>query len=371
MAVIVLNSDQPDGTVISDSSLPLHVPGTTTTVPMSTTSTQLIPVDDVARSPLNSFVPDLEGQLVTLQGQNTMLLIARNAENANAVITVMPGGWVSNVSFEASGELIGFTNLIGEAEYLYFGDETQMTDTRFVVTSYVWHGIRPAEVAAVFVNDDKTSWNLNTFGINPERQITNQSHIVGFDSPRTVRAWTDTGFVLRGFNDEEATPFVEFIDLSGEVVWRLDGELLDVSSTGDVLISTGVDESRETRLVHADDTNGGSGEVLDWVPVWFSDVRWSTRGQMIAVSAYAGPDPGDWGLQVYLPDGTLLHSAVVPWRFWDIQWSPDDKYVLMPGTDDQGTHAVIFYNRHTEQLSAVDDLQDWVQWSDLRPESDG
>lgn len=369
-AMIVWASNPPsvEQVPVPSSSLPPLV-APATTIPPTTSNV-------VDRTPLAEFVPSLDGQLVTLQGQRLFLLITRESDQPETLITPLPGG-ISNVSYDASGDLIAMTMSTAGPDRLLLVDESEVIEPRFLVTSYVWHDTRPVEAAVVIVDEANESWNLNRLIFHQAtRRIFGQIHITGLDSFRTVRAWTDTGFVLRGFNDEEATPFVEFIDLTGEVVWQIDGELLDVSPTGDILIGDYVDESWEVRMVHSDDTNGGPGEVLHWAPIGFSAVRWSTSGQMIAFIGYAGPGPVDWGLHVYTSDGALLHTEVIPWRVWDIQWSPDDKYILMPGSkyilmpgsDNQGTHAVIFYNRHTDQLSAVDDFADRVQWSDLRPQ---
>jgi hypothetical protein len=88
---------------------------------------------------------------------------------------------------------------------------------------------------------------------------------------------------------------------------------------------------------------------------------------MVAFVGYGGENGTDWRLNVYARNGAHVNTATVPWRVWDVQWSPDERFILMPGTDNQDTQAVIFYDRHTDTLSAVDDFQDWVQWSDLLP----
>lgn len=56
--------------------------------------------------------------------------------------------------------------------------------------------------------------------------------------------------------------------------------------------------------------------------------------------------------------------AVEGWRVWDLEWGPNDRFLLMPGTNDAGRHVVIFYDTTTEETSTVD-FHTWVQWADL------
>ena len=87
-------------------------------------------------------------------------------------------------------------------------------------------------------------------------------------------------------------------------------------------------------------------------------MKWSTAGDAIAFVGQAAAGAADWGLHIYTADGTLLSSTEIPWKVWDIQWSSDDRYIVMPGTDNDGSHGVIFYDTHTDTLSVVDDFQD-------------
>lgn len=304
---------------------------------------------------------------MTLQGQNLSLLITRQADTPEATIFGPPPAQARNVSFDASGDLMALVSPFTGWDRLYLRDESNLTDTTLLVTSYAWHDIQPAQIAAVVIGNPGDNRTLATFSFDDaEQQLSRPNYIVTFDSPRYIREWNESGFILVGYDEVEGSPFVESIDPNGEMVWRQITELLDVSSTGDILIGDFVDTFWELRIVNSDQRHGKPGEVLTWAPSDFTAVRWSTSGQMIAFLEPTKEDPDDWGLQIYDPDGVLLHSEAIPWRVWDIQWSPDDRYILMPGTDNEGTHAVIFYDTHTNSVSVVDDSQDWIQWSDLR-----
>jgi hypothetical protein len=159
---------------------------------------------------------------------------------------------------------------------------------------------------------------------------------------------------------------VELLDTDGQTIWSQSGEINDVSSTGAILYNDISNEAQTLRLAYPTEESG-PGETLDWAPSDFISVEFSTDGQRLAFTTWAEPGgPVDMHLDVYDTEGTRLDRALIPWRTWDIQWSHDDRYILMPGSDNQGSHAVVFYDRHTEIVSAVDDFQDWVQWADLR-----
>lgn len=361
-AAIVFASDPSvDELATTTTSLPIAAESTSTTATSSTSSSTTV-VDAPTRTPVGDYVAELNGELVTLQGQGNMLLITRSADDPEVTITPVPGG--SGMTLDSTGESIGLTVPSSEgADHLYLGDATELVDTRLSVTSYAWHHTRPGQVAAITVNSGDQSWNLNTFRFDPRtKRIRDQRHIARFDVPKRIRAWTDSGFILSGSITGDP-PVVEFIDSDSQMSWQDTGVLLGVSVAGDILVSESSGESQELRLLDPD----GSSEVLDWTPVEFNATRWSTSGEMVAFIGYGGENSTDWGLTVYTRDGALINSQEIPWRVWDVQWGSDERFVLMPGTDNQGTHAVIFYDRHTGTLSAVDDYQDWVQWSDLRP----
>lgn len=363
LAAVIVFASAPsiDELATTATSLPAALESTATSVDSSAISSTSV-ADPPTRTPVEDFVADLDGELVTLQGQGSMLLITRSADDPKLTITPVPGG--SGVAFDSTGESIGMTVSSGDGpDHLYLGDETDLIDTRFLVTSYAWHQTQPGQIAVVTVNSVDEKWNLNTFRFDPTtKQIRDQRHIAQFDIPKRVRGWTDSGFILSGSITSDP-PVVEFIDSDSQMSWQDTGILLDVSVVGDLLVGDASGESQELRLVNSD----GSSQVLDWAPAEFNAIRWSTSGKMIAFIGYRGDSGTDWGLTVYTRDGDLINSQEIPWRVWDVQWSPDERFVLMPGTDNQGTHAVIFYARHTDTLSAVDDYQDWVQWSDLRP----
>jgi hypothetical protein len=89
---------------------------------------------------------------------------------------------------------------------------------------------------------------------------------------------------------------------------------------------------------------------------------WSPSGQLAVHYPIGGQN---WDLRIYDPDLTTFTDFTVEgWRVWDLEWGPDNRFILMPGTNDAGRHVVIVYDTSTRMSSFVD-FNDWVQWADL------
>lgn len=364
----------PDPIALPQLLVPPTPTSTTSTTSAATVSTQPTadaagpaPALQVMRSPLTDFVPGLAGQLVALQGQGSTLLITREADLPDTTFMVAPGAFAGNAGFDASEGLIGLIASFPEGDRLYLGDDPDLIDTTLTVTSYAWHETQPAQIAVVMIGSPEDLGSLTTFGFDQTmRQLSRPNYVARFDSPRNLRGWNDSGFILEGFEEGSDSSFVEFVDLNGETLWHQSGEAIDVSSLGTILIGHQVDDSWDLQIVDSSDRDGVPGEVIDWAPTRFNAARWSTKGDKIAFIGDVGEGPADWGLHIYAADSTPLHSAEIPWRVWDIQWSSDDRYVVMPGSDNEGSHGVILYDTSTDTVFAVDDFQGWLQWSDLR-----
>jgi WD40 repeat protein len=91
---------------------------------------------------------------------------------------------------------------------------------------------------------------------------------------------------------------------------------------------------------------------------------WSPDGQQVAVNFYEGTGK-TWTLHIYDRQGNLIDSSSFGFRVWDIAWSPDQRFVLMPGSDDQGTHAVLIYDTQTSLLTPVG-FTTWIHWVAVR-----
>lgn len=367
--VIVIASDPgPEEPVVSttfptasESSTSTDAFATTSSSPSSTATTMApgLPMG----TPIGEYVAGVDGELVVLQGQGSMLLITRSARSEEVTTTPVPG-WGNDVTFDASGESIGMTVSTDEGpNHLFLGEPAELIDTQLLVTSYAWHHNKPDEFAAITVDETEGTWRLSMFTFDPTtKQIGNQRSVADFESPTWIGAWTDAGFLLSSPDPSDGADLLELLGPDSRTTWETNGNLRDVSDEGEALVSDLSGESWSLRVIDPD----GSSRILDWAPNDFNAVRWSTSGEMIAFTGHTGPTGIDWQLTVYALNGALVNSQEIPWRIWDIQWSPDERFVLMPGTDNQGTQAVIFYDRHTDTLSIVDDFQDWVQWADLQ-----
>ena len=82
-----------------------------------------------------------------------------------------------------------------------------------------------------------------------------------------------------------------------------------------------------------------------------------------------GVPAGSW-VEVWATVGGGAARIPIPYRVWDVGWSPDGKFVVMPGTDNEGTHVVVlldtrhpgFRGTRTLQVYAIE-FDDWVQFA--------
>lgn len=312
----------------------------------------------VLRHPPLEFANIAGGQLWTLQGHGQFLLTADGPNSEDALMAALPGGWVSDVGSADTGAPSAFT-----ATPIGLG--LAQIDGEAAVRSYAWHDSRPSLVAEVRPTPASDTWDLATYTV--DSYTAERSDVVVrrvFQSERWVRAWDDSGFVVAGFRGPDRSPFTEFLDASGETVWQRDGFPLDVSPAGAIVTGLQTDESWTLHLVPPE---GSDSTALTWAPPAFQAVRSSIDGNWVA---FLGPTTSDrptsTQLDIYRTDGNLVHSVEIGWHVWDVQWSADNRFILMPGSDDIDTNAVVFYDTETDTVAAIDDFETWVQWSDLR-----
>lgn len=89
---------------------------------------------------------------------------------------------------------------------------------------------------------------------------------------------------------------------------------------------------------------------------------WSSDGRL---AVHYPTTARDSNLRLFNPSLDVEADVTLErWRVWDLAWSPDSRFILMPGTDDAGRHVVIFYDTASREFSYVD-FPDWVQWAEL------
>lgn len=238
------------------------------------------------------------------------------------------------------------------------------------VTSFAWHVTQPGLMAAVALHpggDPRiTTANLVTLDFQADLDGGAAAMVVARVSVgHSIVWWGERGFLLRHYDETLEEDVISFLDLDGDQVWQRQAGLTSVSSAGDVLLGRYLDDGTlELRRLRPNASDAEPGELLELPQQDVTAVAWSTNGHQVAVNVYEG-GPIDWRLDLYNLDGGLEDSVSFQWRVWDVRWSPDDRYVLMPGTDNRGTHVVLFYDTHTGELTTIQ-FDEFVQWAQVQ-----
>jgi hypothetical protein len=187
--------------------------------------------------------------------------------------------------------------------------------------------------------------------------------ITEVDSDHSLVAWGDYGFIVTGFDPMLETDVTTLLDQTGTVLWQSQNLTVIDASPGRLLVLRSLpgQEGYEHAVIDPSDPDAGITLNLpvEGVP---TGADWSSSGRL-AVHYPTGDH--NWNLRIYDTDlSTHTDVPVKGWRVWDLEWGPDSRFLLMPGTDDAGRHVVIFYDTISTELSLVD-FDDWIQWADL------
>ncbi len=344
---------------------------TSTTGTSSTTSTRIAPTTtlNTERVALVDLVPGITGTLHALVGGSNRWLIDVPADPDATFLRSETGpfGSATSVSFDASNALLAFRALTDGTDdshkLIVLGETAGFSLEEPDVASYQWHQTEPGRLAAITITKGLTE--LQTFTFEGE----------DFDSPETttitgvvdrdhsLAAWGDYGFVITHYDPLLETDLTTLLDQTGTVVWQSQNmTVLDASPSRLLVLRRPADEEGYEHAVvepadpdveiRLDLPREGTVTGSDWSPSGQLAVHYPTGGQ-------------NWNLRIYDTDlTTFTDFPVEGWRVWDLEWGPDNRFILMPGTDDAGRHVVIFYDTSTRAMSFVD-FHDWVQWADL------
>lgn len=341
---------------------------TSTIRSFSTTSTG--PASTTTPDPLPAIlaVPGATGTLHALVGDSNRQVIdvPTEADASPRGLDSVPLGFVTDFALDVSNEFVAFLRMGEDPTDPYqlnvWSERSHFSLADVGVDSYQWHQSQPRLLAAITIADPRGPAELQTLAFNDSGRVSDRATITDLGADHSLRGWGEWGFLVGHYDQLLETEVTTLLDETGEVVWQAeDMNVLD-SSPDQILVLQSSDEGQDTHSV-IDPTNPDAMTVLplpDGATISGSD--WSPDHRL----AVHYPSEGRNGnIRIYDPELTKPTDITLEgWRVWDLNWGPNNRFIVIPGTDDAGRHVVIFYDTTTQTLSFVD-FHDWVQWADL------
>ena len=303
--------------------------------------------------PLADLVPGVTGTLMAIEGWGPSQLLSWEHDGSRELVSPLPRGRVDQLAKDASGDLLAITieNADSGAGDLYVGYGSDLAETGVEVTSFAWHTTEPATMAATSMAPDATTPKLVIikFDDDPLGVIETET-VVPIDPRSVLLAWGRSGFLVRQYSDSLRSHQIELLGPSGEQLWARPAQWAYASPNGDVLISFYNNEIRELQVLPAGEPAAG-GPWFELPSLGVTEIGWSSDGSRIAVATFRGGEARS-DLNIYGNDGELVNSVDLNWHVWDVRWSPDDRFVMMPGSAD-GRSALLFFDTTTNQLTPV------------------
>jgi WD40 repeat protein len=164
-----------------------------------------------------------------------------------------------------------------------------------------------------------------------------------------VLAWGPWGFLL--LKHETGTNRIVLVDNTGEPVWSRPAHWAYASPNGDALISFYNNEIREFQHVDLDSDPTDVGEWFELPSLGVTSIGWSPDGEQLAIVSLGRTAKAQ--LDTYDIGGTLVDQVPLDWHVWDVHWSQDGRFLVMPAVRD-GAYAVLFYDIEAKQLTPVE-----------------
>ena len=299
---------------------------------------------------LGARIPNFAGSLVATVGVRDFELLIWPAdvavpESINIGGATSPAGPnTSPIIWDASGSAYAFLrNLDGSETVLYVGSEAEYVPLVRRVMWFAWHATEPSRLAWTVASDGGVGQQLFVAEVAGSAS---SEPVPSVTVPATERlvAWDETGFVL-GFRDGLGGEWIRRIDGTGREIGRARGTLVAMRGNGELLLTRRADG--DSSFYQADPTLGAL-TALQWAPPEavgrVRPATWASDGRIAFIARDERSNV--WRLEIYEPDGESSAVQELPGQVWDVRWSPDGRFVVMPGFDNRGGrgHSVFAYD---------------------------
>ena len=319
---------------------------TASTLPDSTSTTTNV----LRPESLATLVPGLTGTLQAVVGSEQLGLISWDAEGPLSIGAKLPAGRPNQIANDASGELLGVSILgtSSNTSNILVGSPSVLSDVGLDATSFAWHLTEPGSMAAISTPTDSDMPVLVKLRV--ESGIATAVEPILSVGPRdVVLAWGLWGFLL--IQHESGASRIVLVDTDGTQVWARPASWAYASQNGDVLLSFSNNEIREFHRVQLNSGPADSGDWFELPSLGVTGISWSPDGEMLAVASFSGGAARS-RLEIYDNEGNMLNGIPLEWRVWDVRWSPNGRFLVMPGSR-ESVYAVLFYDVEDERLTPV------------------
>lgn len=347
--------DRPDPTATTFDEAAIAVTTSTnpaTTLPPAATETPPVSTFPARSRPVGAAVPGLDDHLVFVvgQGDSGHTLISTDTETTEWAEQSLPAH-AAEFALDASGRILGFIERAPGAEPTLWlasrnGEPVAMTSAN----QFVWSGDEEGRIA--WLDRDSPPGQVTIqVGSTDGSRLAGTSDLGVVPSNFRLLGLNSKGYWLGSYDPRVAMPFVTYFPSDRPAGIPHSGDLAVPAPRGTTALIAHLEVAGW--LWNFGISDGIRMEPAGWAPSRPSGMHgfaaWSSDAGRLAF--IGGDDDGSW-LEIWSPSGDERRRIEFPHRVWDVSWSHDDRFVVMPGSGDD-EDVVLFFDTHDGSLDAA------------------